>query len=341
MKKIIFLALFLIKNINANDDAYYYDFKKFIIDYNITVNDDKYQEAYDNYLDNFFNLMDYEEKKLKYNVEYKLNEYALISNQEFNFLYINNYSLNINKNNNLRRHHKYYHNSDNENIHKKVDWRIQSYMSPIMKQNKNSFSWAYGLVDVVQTVYSILTDYYHYVDLSIQELIDCSDYKEENTLIQTINNGYDYIIENGLSLDSNYPFEGFVNKCRKFHEPFYHIGDYHVIPENNEKELMYILGNHPVLVNIQASMPFFRFYKSGIIRANQFKYCGERIDHSVLLVGYGEEKDGTKYWILKNSWGEDWGENGYFRLERGVNTMYGGTCGILKHCTYPVFDNYS
>ena len=72
---------------------------------------------------------------------------------------------------------------------------------------------------------------------------------------------YDYIIENGLSLESNYPFEGFVNRCGKFHEPFYHIGDYHIIPENNEKELMYILSNHPVLVNIQASMPFFRFYK--------------------------------------------------------------------------------
>ena len=61
---------------------------------------------------------------------------------------------------------------------------------------------------------------------------------------------------------------------------------------------MYILSNHPVLVNIQATMPFFRFYKNGI-RANQFKNCGEEIDHSVLLVGYGEEKDGTKYWILK------------------------------------------
>ena len=103
---------------------------------------------------------------------------------------------------------------------------------------------------------------------------------------------------------------------------------------------MYILTNHPVLVNIQATMPFFRFYKGGIIRADQFKNCGEIIDHTVLLVGYNEERDGTKYWILKNSWGEEWGEDGYFRLERGVNTTYGGTCGILKHCSYPVFDNY-
>jgi len=335
-KQLLLILFFNICNIIFANDNEYYEFKKILLKYNITVNNENYEETYDNYLTNYFNLADYM-KDLKYDVNYELNDFALMSNEEFKFFYMHNYEQS-NNSRRLRGHHKFYHNSNNENLHKKVDWSIQFYLSPIMKQDKNAFSWAYGLVDVIQSVYAILQDDYHYLDLSIQELIDCSSHKGDDNLMDNINNGYEYIIEHGLSLEHNYPFEGFVNQCRKYHEPFYYIGDYHIIPENNEKELMYVLSNHPVLVNIQASMPYFRFYKSGIIRANQFKNCGENIDHSVLLVGYGEEKDGTKYWILKNSWGSDWGEDGYFRLERGVNVNNGGTCGILKHCTYPIFD---
>jgi len=58
--------------------------------------------------------------------------------------------------------------------------------------------------------------------------------------------------------------------------------------------------------------------------------CGQDLDHAVTAVGYGETQDGTKYWIIKNSWGAQWGEKGYIRMQRGVKL-----CGIALEASYP------
>ncbi|GAB2240857.1 hypothetical protein Droror1_Dr00021375 [Drosera rotundifolia] len=62
--------------------------------------------------------------------------------------------------------------------------------------------------------------------------------------------------------------------------------------------------------------------------------CGTDLDHGVAAVGYGTTLDGTKYWIVRNSWGADWGEQGYIRLERGVSAKE-GKCGIAMEASYP------
>lgn len=63
--------------------------------------------------------------------------------------------------------------------------------------------------------------------------------------------------------------------------------------------------------------------------------CGNDLDHGVAIVGYGAEPDGTKYWIVKNSWGSAWGENGYLRMQRGVSAKE-GICGIAMEASYPI-----
>ena len=84
-------------------------------------------------------------------------------------------------------------------------------------------------------------------------------------------------------------------------------------------------------MGVDASGLAFKFYKSGIIK----RFCGDTIDHAVLLVGYGTEK-GTDYWLVKNSWNNDWGEKGYFRVLRDMTKKDTGMCGILQTPSYPI-----
>jgi hypothetical protein len=120
--------------------------------------------------------------------------------------------------------------------------------------------------------------------------------------------------------------------------------------EAGEAALMAAVSRHPVAVGINANK-VFQLYASGIISS---KDCGPAphtaemeimaINHAVVVTGWGEEMVGgraMKYWILKNSFGEGWGENGYFKLERGAHTLDRegfGTCGMYFESVYPVMD---
>jgi C1A family cysteine protease len=88
-------------------------------------------------------------------------------------------------------------------------------------------------------------------------------------------------------------------------------------------DLALALQKGPVSIGVDASGLGFKLYKSGIIK----RWCGTDIDHAVLLVGYGTEK-GVDYWLVKNSWGASWGENGYFRVLRDMEKKDAGMCGI-------------
>ena len=113
----------------------------------------------------------------------------------------------------------------------------------------------------------------------------------------------------------------------------YHVATitgYEDVPVNNEKALQKAVANQPVSVAIDASGSDFQFYQSGVFTGS----CGTELDHGVTAVGYGVSADGTEYWLVKNSWGTEWGEEGYIRMQRGVKAEE-GLCGIAMMASYP------
>ncbi|KAG6549334.1 hypothetical protein Mapa_009051 [Marchantia paleacea] len=106
------------------------------------------------------------------------------------------------------------------------------------------------------------------------------------------------------------------------------IDDYETVPSNSEKDLQKAVAHQPVCVGIDASQDDFYLYTSGIYDAD----CGTDLDHAVVVVSYGSE-EGEDYWIVRNSWSETWGEEGYARMKRNVNTSEGICCiAMLASC---------
>ena len=85
---------------------------------------------------------------------------------------------------------------------------------------------------------------------------------------------------------------------------------------------MEALNKEPVAVGVSANRQFM-YYESGVLSCKKSKWQ----DHAVLAIGYVKDD----YWIVKNSWGDDWGENGYIRLKMGTNKE---CCGMLIDSSY-------
>jgi len=146
-----------------------------------------------------------------------------------------------------------------------------------------------------------------------------------------MDNAFQYIIKNGgLDTEVDYPYTGATGSCsqRKLKRKIVSIDSFEDVPPMSEEALMKAVTMQPVSVAIQADERAFQLYGGGVLDGQ----CGTQLDHGVLAVGYS--KAGS-YWIVKNSWGDWWGEKGYIRLAFGKNGGY-GQCGICSLPSYPV-----
>lgn len=101
------------------------------------------------------------------------------------------------------------------------------------------------------------------------------------------------------------------------------------VKSSDVRSMKIAVAKNPVSVAIEADKPIFQQYRGGIFDSEE---CGTGLDHAVLIVGYGKDDEGREFWIMRNSWGTSWGEDGYMRMaiEEGR-----GTCGVQMAPLYP------
>ncbi|XP_051229203.1 vignain-like [Lolium perenne] len=227
-----------------------------------------------------------------------------------------------------------------DNLPLYVDWRdVDDVLTSVKTQGNCGSCWAIAATGAMESIHFLKNN--KRTNLSIQELVDCSPSPNMGCDGGKASKAFQYVIKkHGIHSSEQYPYVGNGSHCTTpSGSRVMSIKSYHFVHRCNEKLLMDAVGHAPVVVAVLGSNTTeYKRYSGGIFRGP----CNGTGGHQALLVGYGTTRSddannpGIKYWVVKNSWGESWGERGYLRIERG-HQADGGLCGImLHHSVYPV-----
>ncbi|KAL6182541.1 PREDICTED: vignain [Fragaria vesca subsp. vesca] len=262
----------------------------------------------------------------------KLNKYADMTNHEFRSAYAGSKVKHHRMLRGQRSGDGAFRYENVASVPPSVDWRKDGAVTPVKDQGQCGSCWAFSTVVAVEGINQIKTK--NLVSLSEQELVDCDTKENQGCNGGLMELAFEFIKQRGgLTTETNYPYKATDSKCNaaKENTPAVSIDGHESVPANNEDELLKAVANQPISVAIDAGGPDFQFYSEGVYDGK----CGTELDHGVAIVGYGTTLDGTKYWIVKNSWGAEWGEKGYIRMARGIAEKE-GKCGIAMEASYPI-----
>jgi len=252
----------------------------------------------------------------------------------------------------------------NGSLPESVDWRKKNVVTPPKSQGGCGDCWAFSAAEAIESHGALNTG--KLLNLAPQEITSCVSNPQkcggiggcEGAIVEL---AFDYAKAKGLALEAAYPYKGKDGSCHQA-QPAAYVDGFEELPKNDGDALASAVATKgPIAISAAAKM--WGFYFGGIFDGHQGfeKGCPPDIDHAVQLVGYGKTSNNTDYWLVRNSWGPKFGEEGYIRVLRSPGNepcavdptpkdgicgdgpmcecpspvTYCGMCGILAASSYP------
>jgi cathepsin L len=209
------------------------------------------------------------------------------------------------------------------------DWRTKGAVTHVKNQGQCGSCWSFSTTGSTEGCHFITTK--KLVALSEQNLMDCSTSQgNQGCDGGLMTQAMDYIISNkGIDTEASYPYTAQDGTCHyKAANSGATLTSYVNVNSGDEQDLLNKVYLGPTSVAIDASHSSFQFYSSGVY--NEPECSSTQLDHGVLAIGWGVYQS-TDYWLVKNSWGTDWGQQGYIWMSRNADNQ----CGIATMATLP------
>jgi len=213
-----------------------------------------------------------------------------------------------------------------------VDWRGKGAVTAIKNQGQCGSCWSFSTTGSTEGAHFLKTG--NLVSLSEQNLVDCSgSYGNQGCDGGLMDQAFQYIIANkGIDTEASYPYKAVQGTCAyNAANSAATLSSYQDVTTGDENALAVAVQQQPVSVAIDASHISFQLYHSGIYHS--ILCSTTKLDHGVLAVGFGTDTDSKRnYWIVKNSWGTSWGQEGYIYMSKDRDN----NCGIATSASYPI-----